>query len=195
MQPHLYCHKQLSLQKHEMRGILQFGSVTQSCLPFCNPMDCSTPGLPVHHQLPEFTQTHVHRVGDAIQPSHPLSSPSPPTFYLSQHQGLFQKWVTSSHQVAKVFTASVLPINIQGWFHLGWTGLISFQSNGLSRVFSNITVQKHQFFSIKPSVWSSFSHPYMTTGKTSLWFFQFGILNRWLLYTKILFTNYFSFLN
>ena len=64
-------------------------------------MDCSTPGLPVHHQLLEFTQTHVHRVSDAIQPSHPLSSPSPPTFNLSQHQGLFQ-WVSSSHQVAKV---------------------------------------------------------------------------------------------
>ena len=66
----------------------------------CDPMDCSTPGLPVHYQLPEFTQTHVHWVGDAIQPSHPLSSPSP-AFNLSQHQGLF-KWVSSSHQVAKV---------------------------------------------------------------------------------------------
>ena len=67
----------------------------------CNPMDCSTSGLPVHHQLPEFTQTHVRRVSDAIQPSHPLSSPSPPAFNLSQYQGLFQ-WVSSSHQVAKV---------------------------------------------------------------------------------------------
>ena len=67
----------------------------------CDPMNCSTPGLPVHHQLPEFTQTHVHRVGDAIQPSHPLSSPSPPAPNPFQHQGLFQ-WVSSSHQVAKV---------------------------------------------------------------------------------------------
>ena len=67
----------------------------------CNPMNRSTPGLPVHHQLPEFTQTHVHRVSDAIQPSHPLSSPSPPAFNLSQHQSLFQ-WVNSSHEVAKV---------------------------------------------------------------------------------------------
>ena len=67
----------------------------------CDPMDCSTPGLPVHHQLPEFTQTHVHWVGDAIQPFHPLLCPSPPAFSLSQHQGLFQ-WVGSSHQVAKV---------------------------------------------------------------------------------------------
>ena len=65
-------------------------SVAQLCLTLCNPMDCSTPGLPVHHQLPEFTQTRVHRVGDAIQPSHPLLSPSPPAFNLSQHWGLFQ---------------------------------------------------------------------------------------------------------
>ena len=68
----------------------QFSSVAQSCLTLCDPMDCSTPGLPVHHQLPEFTQTRVHGVGDAIQPSHPLSSPSPPAFNLSQHQSLFQ---------------------------------------------------------------------------------------------------------
>ena len=66
-----------------------FSSVTQSCLILCDPMDCSTPGLPVHHQLPELTQTHIHLVGDAIQPSHPLLSPSPPAFDLSQHQGLF----------------------------------------------------------------------------------------------------------
>ena len=76
-------------------------SVTQSCSTLCDPMDCSTPGLPVHHQLPEFTQTHVHWVGDAIQPSHPLSLPSPPTSNLSQHHGLF-KWVSSSHQAAEV---------------------------------------------------------------------------------------------
>ena len=79
----------------------QFSSVTQSCLTLCDPMDCSTPGLPVHHRLPEFTQTHVHWVSDAIQPSHPLSSPSPPALNPSQHQGLFQG-VSSSHQVAKV---------------------------------------------------------------------------------------------
>ena len=79
----------------------QFSSVAQSCLTLCNPMNRSTPGLSVHHQLPESTQTHVHWVDDAIQPSHPLSSPSPPALYLSQHQGLF-KWVSSSHQVAKL---------------------------------------------------------------------------------------------
>ena len=115
----------------------------------CNPIYCSTPGFPVLHHLPELAQTHVHQVGDAIQPSHPLPSPSPPAFSLSQHQGLFQ-WVSSSHQVAKVIgvseSASVLPMNSQDWFPLGWTGWISVQSKGLSTVFSNTTVQKHQFF-------------------------------------------------
>ena len=80
---------------------VQFSPVAQLCLSLWDPMDCSTPGLPVHHQFQEFTQTHVHWVSDAIQPSHPLWSPSPPTFNLSQHQGLFQ-WASSSHQVAKV---------------------------------------------------------------------------------------------
>ena len=79
----------------------QLNSVAQSCLTLCNPMDGSTPGLPVHHQLPEFTQTHVHWVDDATHPSHPLSSPSLPALNLSQHQGLF-KWVSSLHQEAKV---------------------------------------------------------------------------------------------
>ena len=78
-----------------------FSSVAQSCLTLCDLMDCSTPGLPVHHQLSELAPTHVLRVGDAFQPSHPLSSPSPPALNLSQHQGLF-RWVSSSHQVAKV---------------------------------------------------------------------------------------------
>ena len=80
---------------------IQFSSVPQSCPTLCDPMNYSMPGLPVHHQLLESTQTHVHRVGDAIQPTHPLLSPSPPALYLSQHQGLF-KWVRSSHQVAEV---------------------------------------------------------------------------------------------
>ena len=83
---------------------VQFSSVAQLCPILCDPMDCSTPGFPSHHQLSEFTQTHVHSFGDAIQPSHPLSSPSPPALNLSQHQGLF-KWVNSSHQVAKVVYA------------------------------------------------------------------------------------------
>ena len=80
---------------------VQLSSVTHSCLTLCDPMNCSTPGLPVHHQLPEFTKTHVHWVSDAIQPSHPLSSPSPPPPNTSPHQSLFQ-WVNSSHEVAKV---------------------------------------------------------------------------------------------
>ena len=79
----------------------QIRSVAQSCPTLCDPMNPSTPGLPVHHQLPEFTQTHVHRVRDAIQPSHPLLSPSPPASNPSQHQSLFQ-WVNSLHEVAKV---------------------------------------------------------------------------------------------
>ena len=128
---------------------VQLSSVAQSCATPWDPMDCSTPGFPVHHQLPELIQTHIHRISDAIQPSHPLSSPSPPAFNLSQHQGLFQ-WVSSSHQVAKVLEFQLQHQSFQ-WilridFLLGWTGLISFLFKGLSRVFSSTTVQKHQFF-------------------------------------------------
>ena len=133
-----------------------------------DPMNHSTPGLPIHHQLLESTQTHVHWVNDAIQPSHPLSSLSPPALNLSQQQGLF-KWLSSSHQVAKVLgfsaSTSVLPMNTQDWSPLEWTDWISLQSKGLSKVFSNTTVQKHQFFSTQHSSLSN-SHPYMTTGKT-----------------------------
>ena len=104
---------------------------------------------PFHHQSPEFTQTHIHWVDDAIQPSHPLSFLSPPAFNLFQHQDLFH-WVSSSHQVVKVLgvsaLASVLPMNIQDWFTLGWTVWIFLLSKGLSRFFSNTTVQKHHFF-------------------------------------------------
>ena len=128
---------------------VQFSSVAQSCLTLCNPMDHSTPGFPVHHQLLEFTQTHVHRVGDAIQSSHPLSSPSPPALNLSQHQGLF-KWVSSSHQVAKVLEFQLqhqsFQLNTQDWSPLGWAGWTSLLSKGLSRVFSNTTVQNNIWF-------------------------------------------------
>ena len=114
----------------------QFRSVAQLCPTPCDLLDCSTLGLPVHHQLLEFTQTHVHQVGDAIQPSHPLSSPSPPALNLSQHQGLFQ-WVSSSHQVAKVLaeasaSAWVPPVKIQDWFPLGWTGWICLQFKSIN---------------------------------------------------------------
>ena len=88
-------------RRYLIKHSVHFSSIAQSCPTLCNPMDCSTPGLPVHYQLLELTQTHVHWVGDAIQPSHLLLSVSPHTFNLSQHQGLFQ-WVSSSHQVAKV---------------------------------------------------------------------------------------------
>ena len=113
---------------------------------FVTPMDCSTPGFPFHHQFPELTQTHVHWVGDVIQPSHPLSSPSP-TFNLSQHQGLLQ-WVSSLHQVAKVFE---LQHQFFKWVSLQLTDWISLQSKGLSRVFANTTIQKHQFFGAQHS--------------------------------------------
>ena len=104
---------------------VQFSSVAQSCPTPCDPMNCSTPGLPVHHQLPEFTQTLVHRVGDVIQPSHPLSSPSPPDPNPSQHQGLFQ-WVNFSHEVAKV-----LEFQLQHQSFSEHPGLISFRMDWL----------------------------------------------------------------
>ena len=94
---------------------VQFSAIAQSCLTLCDSMDCSTPGLPVHHQLLGFTPTHVHWVGDAIQPSHPLSSPSPPAFNHSQHQGLF-KWVSSSNQVAKVLEFRLQHLSFQRIF-------------------------------------------------------------------------------
>ena len=171
-----------------------------SVMSLCNPKDCSTPGFPVLHQLPEFTQTHVYWVGDAIQTSHPLSSPSLPAFDLSQHQSLFQ-WVSSSptqwtwvwassgrwwktgkpgvlqyvgsqrvrndwateqqlfalgcQSIEASASASVFPMNTQDWFPLGLTDWISLQSKGLSRVFPNTTVQKHQLFDTQPSLWSN----------------------------------------
>ena len=116
----------LRFQQTLTHSLSQFSSVTQSCLTLCDSMDCSMPGLPVHHQLPEFTQTHIHWVGDAIQPSHPLPSPSPPAFNLSQHQGLFQwvsywirwpeYWSFIQHQWS--WFTWVLPMNIQDWFPL-----------------------------------------------------------------------------
>ena len=135
--------------------INQFSSGTQSCPTLCNPMNCSTPGLPVHHQLPEFTQTHVHRVGDAIQPSHPLSSPfsfCPQSFSASGSFQVSQLLASGGQSIGVSASTSVLPMNTQGWSPLGWTGWISLQSRGLSRVFSNTTVQKHQFFGAQLSL-------------------------------------------
>ena len=131
-------------------------------------MDCSTPGLPVHHQLPEFTQTHVRWVGDAIQPSHALSSPSPPTFNLFSVSGSIQMsqfFASGGQSIGVSASASVLPMNIQDWFPLGWNGWISLLSKGPSSL-----LQHH---SSKASIlWRSaffivqLSHPYMTTEKT-----------------------------
>ena len=123
---------------------VQFSSVTQSCPTLCNPVNLSTPGLPVHHQLPEFTQTHVHWVTDAIQPSHLLLPPIPPSIRVfSNESNLCMRW--PKYGVSAL--ASVLPKKSQGWTPSEWTGWISLQSKGLSWVFSNTTVQKHQFFS------------------------------------------------
>ena len=127
-----------------------FCSLTQFSPTICDSMDCSTPRCPVLHHLLELAQTYVHWVCNVIQPSCPLSTPSPLALNLSQHQGLFQ-WVSSLYQVAKYQAstpASVLPMNIQDWFLLGLTGLVSLQSEGLSRVFSNTTTWKHQFFDL-----------------------------------------------
>ena len=117
-------------------------SVAQSCPTLCDPMNRTMPGLPVHHQLPEFTQTHVHRVGDAIQPSHPPLSPSPAP-NPSQHQGLFQR-VSSSHEVAKVPEFQLQHQSFQRTPRTDFLrdGLVG-SLKGLSRVFSNTTVQKH----------------------------------------------------
>ena len=128
---------------------LCFSSVTQSCPTLCNPMNCSMPGLPVHHQLPEFTQTHVHLVGDAIQPSHPLLSPStsaPQSFPASGSFQMSQLFTSAGQSFGVSASTSVLPTNTQDQSPLGWTAWSSLQSEGLSRVFSNTTVQKHQVF-------------------------------------------------
>ena len=147
----------------------------------CDPMDCSTPGLLVHHQLLEFTQTHDHHVGGAIQPSHPLSSPSPPTFNLSQHQGLFQ-WVSSSRHVAKVLEFQSQYQSFQ-WifrlisFRMDWLDLLAVQGtlkSLLQHHSSKASVLQHSaFFTVQ------LSHPYMTTGKTIA-------LTRWTSFGKVI---------
>ena len=147
-------------------SVQSVSSVAQSCLILCDPMNRSTPGLPVHHKLSEFTKTHAHRIGDAIQPPHPLSSPSPPAPKPSQHQGLFQR-VNSSHEVAKVFSFSISPSNEH-------PGLISFRMDWLDLPVVQRTLKSLvQHHSSKASIFrcSAFLtvqllHPYMTTGKT-----------------------------
>ena len=128
-------------------------SVIESCLILCDPMDSSTSGFPVLHYLPELAQTHVYWVSDVIQPSHLLLSPSPPAFNPSQH------WIFSSESALHIrwpkywsFSFSISPSNEHpGLISLGWTGWISLQSKGISRVLSSTAVQKHQFFSTQLS--------------------------------------------
>ena len=138
---------------------VQLNSVSQSCLTLCDPIDCSMSDFPIYHQRPELAQTHVHWVGDSIQPAYLLSSPSHPAINLSQHEsfpvsqffttgGQSQFFTTGGQSIGASALASVLPMNIQDWFPLGLTGLISLQSKGLSGVFSNTTVHKHQFLAL-----------------------------------------------
>ena len=138
--------------KHHFSSV-QSSSVVQSYPTLCKPMNCSMPGLPVHHQIPEFTQIHVHWVGDAIQPSYPLLSPSPPALNPSQHQSfpMSQLLTWGGQSIGVSALATVFSMNTQDWSPLKWTDWTSLQSKGLSRVFSNTTVQKHQFFSAQLS--------------------------------------------
>ena len=142
--------------------------VAQLCPTLSDPMDCSTLGFLVYHQLPELTQTHVHGVGDVIQPSHPLSSPSPSAFNLFQHQGLFQ-WVSSLHQVAKVlsFKFSISPSNEYSElisFRMDWFDLLAIQGTLKSLLQHHNSkasiLQCSAFFMVQ------ISYPFMTTGKT-----------------------------
>ena len=118
-------------------------------------MVCSTPGFPVPHHLPEFVQVHGHSISDAIQPSHALFSPCLQSFSASGSFPMSQLFPSGGQSIAASALASVLPINVQGWFPLGLTGLISLLSKGLSRVFSSTRVRRHQSFSTLPSLWSN----------------------------------------
>ena len=147
---------------------VQLRSVAQSCPTLCDPMNRSTPGFPVHHHLPEFTETHVHRVSDAIQPSHSLSSPSPPAPNPSQHQSLFQ-WVNSSHEVAKVLEFQLQHHSFQRTpglisFRMDWLDLLAVQGTLKSLLQHHTSkasiLQCSAFFTVQ------LSHPYMSTGKT-----------------------------
>ena len=131
-----------------MQTSVKFSSVTRSCWILCDPMDCSMPGFPVLHYLPELAQTHVHCVSDAIQPSHPVTpfSSCPQSFPASGSFPMSWLFASGGQSIGASTSASVLLMNIRDWFPLGLTGWISLQSKGLSRVFSNTTVQKHQFF-------------------------------------------------
>ena len=160
----------------------QFSSVVQLCPTVCDPMDCSTPGLPVHHQLPEFTQIHVHRVGDAVQPSHPLSAPSPPAVNLSHIR------VFSNESVLRIrwpkywtFSFSISPSNEYSGlisFRIDWFNLLAVQGT------LKIVLQHHSLKSIlrcSAFFMVQLSHPYMTTGNTialTRWTFAVTLMKR-----------------
>ena len=165
---HFYPHQSFIKKKMErdtfQRKLQIFSSVTQLCPALCNPMNCSRPGFPIHHQLLELAQIRVHRVGHAIQPSHPLSSSSPPDFKLSQHQSLYQ-WVSSSHQVTKIFEFQLQHQSFQ-WisFRVDWFDILEVQGT-LKSLFehhsSKASILRHSaFFMVQ------LSHSYLTTGKT-----------------------------
>ena len=146
--------KKRYVEIHMAQTNISVSSVTQLWPTLCDSMDCSMQGFPVHYQLPKFIQTHVHRVGDAIQPFHPVipfcshlqSFPASGSFPISQF------FISGGQSIGVSGSASVLPMNIQDWFPSGWTGWISLQSKGLSGVFSNTTLQKYQFFGAQLSL-------------------------------------------
>ena len=145
-------------KQQALRTGFQFSSVSQSCLTLWDPMEYSTPGFPVHHQLPELAQTQVHWVNDAILPSHPLAFPFSSFLQPFPSSGSFpmsQLFTLDGQSIGASASASVLPVSIQDWFPLRWTALISLQSKGPSRVFYNTTLQKHQFCKAQLSLWSS----------------------------------------
>ena len=164
----------------ESFNILCCCSVAKSCLILCDPKNCSTPGFPVLHHLPEFAQTHVHWVSDAIQPSHLLSPLFPSCLQSFPASGSFpmsQLFSSGGQSIGASASASVLPMNIQGWFLLGLTGLIFLLSKRLPRVFSSTTVWKYQFFSAQPFLWSNdYIHTWLLK-KPQLWLYR--------LYTKV----------
>ena len=175
----VYCHPAYLTS---MQSSVQFSSVAHSCSTLCDPMNHSAPGIPVHHQLPESTQTHVHRVSDAIQPSHPLSSPSPPAPSPSQHQSLrvFSKESTLRMRWSKYwsFTFSIIPCKEHPgliFFRMDWLDLLAVQGtlkSLLQQHSSKASILQHSaFFTVQ------LSHPYMTTGKTIA-------LTRWTLVAK-----------
>ena len=147
----------LLLKLGDRIGVVCCFSVTKSCPTLCSPMDCSPLGFPVLHYLLESVQTHIHWVSDAIQPSHPVTSFSscPQSFPASGSFPMSQFFTLCGQSTEALASASVLPVNIQGWFPLGLTGPNSLLTNGLSRVFSSITIWKVQFFSGQLSLWTN----------------------------------------